>query len=333
LQVNSITNPSDVAHARREVAALASRSGLSADDGARAALVTTELCSNLLKHARGGELIAQCIDTQPAGIELLALDKGPGMTDVAQCMRDGYSTGGSPGTGLGAIERMSEVFDLYSHPDRGTVVLARLWPRTPSRPGVQSGSLDIGAIVVPKPGETESGDHWCHREHASGFTLLAADGLGHGPMAALAGREACRVFAMRGDRDPVRALTDIHTALRSTRGAAVTVIDVDFTAGLAAVAAVGNLTAALVANGVVKRLASDNGIVGHTVSRIRELTYPCNSDTIVILHSDGLSTGWQLERYPGLTQHRSSLIAGVLYRDASRGRDDSLVVVVKRESA
>ena len=98
------------------------------------------------------------------------------------------------------------------------------------------------------------------------------------------------------------------------------------------VAAIGNLVAALVTNGVVKRLASDNGIVGHTVLKFRELAYPCSAETTVILHSDGLSSGWQLDRYPGLVKHRSSMVAAVLYRDATRGRDDSLVVVVKRES-
>jgi len=331
LHIISIADPSGVAHARREVAALAARSGFDADDSARAALVATELCSNLLKHAGGGELIAQCIETRPASVELVALDRGPGMFDVAKCLRDGYSTGGSPGTGLGAIERLSQTFDIYSQPERGTVVLARLAPRGSARRQPLAGALDIGAIVVPKPGETECGDSWCHVEHVGGATLLGVDGLGHGPMAAHAGTEACRVFAQRTMREPARILEEIHAALRVTRGAAVTAIDIDFNAGRAVVASIGNLIAALVTNGVVKRLASDNGIVGHTVSKFRELTYPCNAETIVILHSDGLSAGWQLERYPGLVKHRSSVIAAVLYRDATRGRDDSLVLVVRRE--
>ena len=330
MYVIAIADPSSVAHARREVAAIAARSGFDADDGARAALVATEMCSNLVKHAGSGSFFAQCIE--PASVELLAIDSGPGMADLAQCLRDGYSTGGSPGTGLGAIERMSQSFDIYSQPHGGTVVFARLTPKSAARRRGGAGALDIGAIVVPKPGEIECGDQWCHVEHADGTTLLGVDGLGHGPIAAHAGAEACRVFTQRGTREPARILEEMHAALRTTRGAAVTAIDIDFNAGRAVVASIGNLTAALVTNGVVKRLASDNGIVGHTVSKFREQVYPCDAETTVILHSDGLSTSWQLERYPGLLKHRSSVIAAVLYRDANRGRDDSLVLVVKRGS-
>ena len=139
-----IADSSAVAHARREVAALATARGFDADDVGRAALVTTEMCGNLLKHAGGGELLVQSIDSQPSGIELLALDKGPGMADVAVCLRDGYSTGGSPGTGLGAIERLSQSFDIYSQPGRGTVVFARLSPRQSARPRVTADALGRG---------------------------------------------------------------------------------------------------------------------------------------------------------------------------------------------
>lgn len=122
----------------------------------------------------------------------------------------------------------------------------------------------------------------------------------------------------------------LHEALRPTRGAAVTLLEVDWDAGRATSVAVGNVTAALINGNEIKRIAADNGIVGHVIARPRELQHPCQSDTVLMLHSDGLTASWHPERYPGLMQHHAALIAGVLYRDCKRGRDDSLIVVIRR---
>ncbi|MBL8270881.1 SpoIIE family protein phosphatase [Steroidobacter sp.] len=122
----------------------------------------------------------------------------------------------------------------------------------------------------------------------------------------------------------------LHEGLRPTRGAAVTLLEVDFDGGRATSVAVGNVAAALLNGGEIKRIAADNGIVGHVMSRPRELQHPCQPDTVLVMHSDGLTANWQPERYPGLSQHHPALVAGVLYRDCTRGRDDSMIVVIRR---
>jgi hypothetical protein len=122
----------------------------------------------------------------------------------------------------------------------------------------------------------------------------------------------------------------LHEGMRPTRGAAVTMLEVDWDAGRVTSVGVGNVAAALITGSETKRIATDNGIVGHVMSRPRELTHACQPDTVLVLHSDGLTANWQAERYPGLMQHHAALIAGVLYRDCTRGRDDSLVVVIRR---
>src|SRR6185436_12223437 len=147
---------------RRAVTAMAGRQGFNEEDAGRAALVAVEICSNLVKHGGGGELIAQPLERGASrGLGLIGLDKGPGIDDVAKCLRDGFSTGSSPGTGLGAIRRISQLFDLYSQPGHGTVVVAQLWPdgRAP-----RALPIEIGAIVIPKPHEVECGDTWCYVE-------------------------------------------------------------------------------------------------------------------------------------------------------------------------
>lgn len=323
-----VTESSEIAQARRAVAALAARQGLDEEDAGRAALVAMEICSNLVKHGGGGELIAQPLERGDIrGIGLIGLDKGPGIADIARCLRDGFSTGGSPGTGLGAINRMSQLFDIYSQPGHGTAVVAQLWPdgRVP-----RSSQLEIGAIVIPAPREVECGDTWCYVERAGGALVMGVDGLGHGLGAAQAASMACEVFMTEKTRAPGLVLERIHTNLRTTRGAAAIVMEADWDAGQLLAAGIGNLVAAVVENGAAKRIPSYNGIIGHASPRIRELSYPLGPTGILVFHSDGLSAAWQPERYPGLMQHSCAAIAGVLYRDCKRGRDDSMVVALRR---
>lgn len=323
-----ITESSQIAQARRAVAALAARQGFSEEDAGRATLVAMEICSNLVKHGGGGELIAQPLERGASrGVGLLGLDKGPGIADLAKCLRDGFSTGGSPGTGLGAINRMAQVFDVYSQPGHGAAVLAQLWADNRAPPDT---ALEMGAIVVPKSGEVECGDAWCYVERAGGALVMGVDGLGHGLRAAQAASAACEVFLTEKTRAPAAVLERVHANLRTTRGAAAILLDIDWNQGVLLAAGIGNMIAAIIEGNSAKRIPSYNGIVGHASPRIRELSYAISPAAVVVFHSDGLSTSWQPERYPGLMQHPCATIAGVLYRDCKRGRDDSLMVALRR---
>jgi anti-sigma regulatory factor (Ser/Thr protein kinase) len=323
-----VTESSEVAQARRAVAALAARQGFDEEDAGRAALVAMEICSNIVKHGGGGELIAQPLERGDArGVGLIGLDKGPGIADLAKSLRDGFSTGGTPGTGLGAIDRMSQLFDIYSQPGRGTAVAVQLWPDGRMPPALP---LEIGAIVVSKPGEVECGDAWCYVERAGGALVMGVDGLGHGLGASQAAALACEIFMTEKTRAPAAVLERIHASLRTTRGAAAIVMEVDWDQGRLLASGLGNLIAAIVDGDSMKRIPSYNGIVGHATPRIRELSYPILPSSAIIFHSDGLTGSWQPERYPGLLQHSCATIAAVLYRDCRRGRDDSLVVVLRR---
>ena len=323
-----VTESSQIAQARRAVTAMAGRQGFNEEDAGRAALVTTEICSNLVKHGGGGELIAQPLERGDSrGVGLIGLDKGQGIADLARCLRDGFSTGGSPGTGLGAINRMSQLFDVYSQPGHGTAVVAQLWP---SARAPRALPIEIGAIVVPKPQEVECGDAWCYVERAGGALVMGVDGLGHGLGASQAASMACEVFMTEKTRAPAAVLERIHANLRTTRGAAAIVIDIDWDRRQLLAAGIGNLVAAIVEGNAAKRIPSYNGIVGHATPRIRELSYAITPAATVVFHSDGLTAAWQPERYPGLMQHPCATIAAVLYRDCKRGRDDSMVVALRR---
>jgi anti-sigma regulatory factor (Ser/Thr protein kinase) len=323
-----VTESSQIAQARRAVTAMAGRQGFNEEDAGRAALVAVEICSNLVKHGGGGELIAQPLERGDSrGVGLIGLDKGQGIADLARCLRDGFSTGGSAGTGLGAINRMSQLFDVYSQPGHGTAVVAQLWP---SARAPRALPIEIGAIVVPKPQEVECGDAWCYVERAGGALVMGVDGLGHGLGASQAASMACEVFMTEKTRAPAAVLERIHANLRTTRGAAAIVIDIDWDRRQLLAAGIGNLVAAIVEGNAAKRIPSYNGIVGHATPRIRELSYAITPAATVVFHSDGLTAAWQPERYPGLMQHPCATIAAVLYRDCKRGRDDSMVVALRR---
>lgn len=329
-----IADASQVGEARRAATALAGRLGFDETERGKAALIATEAATNLLKHAGGGLLILRGLECgRLGGLEVLALDKGPGMADVGRCLADGFSTAGSPGHGLGAIGRLASTFDLDSHVGAGTALLARLWPPATHghRPPSSGAASTLGAVSVPYPGEQECGDAWASRERDGRTLLLVVDGLGHGPQAAEAARVAVRVFQERGEQGPEELVRAAHDALRSTRGAALAVAETDPDRGQVRFCGLGNISGTIVPpdGGRTQSLMSHNGTAGHEMRKVQGFTQPWPAGASLVLHSDGLSTHWRLDRYPGLATRHPSLIAGVLYRDFNRGRDDATVVVVR----
>jgi anti-sigma regulatory factor (Ser/Thr protein kinase) len=329
----AVTEASQTGEARRQVARLAATLGFDDTEAGKVAIVVTEVASNLVKHARGGHLLVRPLgDKSDPGLEILALDSGPGIANVGASLRDGYSTTSTPGTGLGAVMRLAGQFDIHSQSGRGTAVLARLWAHEPkeSRPR----KLEIGGICVQYPGETHYGDAWAMCQDGPRSLILIVDGLGHGQPAADACREALRAFEANVTAPPHAILEAIHLALKSTRGAAAAVAEIELGRMQVRFAGVGNIAGVLLGSRDSDRhLVSHNGILGHEMRRIDEFTYPWRPEGLLVLHSDGLTSRWDLTPYAGLTERHPSLIAGILYRDVRRGRDDVTVVVAREGRA
>lgn len=318
-----VDDQSRVAEIRRAAEKIAHEQEL--DDGLRAnvSLVVTEICTNLLKHAQGGEVfISGLSDRSGTGIEILAVDRGPGMNDLARCFVDGYSSANTSGTGLGAITRRSTEFDAYSQPGKGTVLVARIEsPRT--------AATTVGAVLRPIRGEQISGDAWAFTKKDNTLVLIVADGLGHGVMAARASIEAISAFRRSKDQAPTALLQTIHLSARGTRGLAVAVAYIDCAASSVRYAGIGNISGVLIGGAKPVMMISHNGTAGYHSPRLQEFSYHLPEQALVIMHSDGLHTTWNIEDYPGLRHRDPSVIAGVLYRDAARDRDDVCVLVAK----
>jgi hypothetical protein len=265
-----------------------------------------------------------------AGVEMLALDKGSGIASVAESLRDGFSTAGSPGTGLGAVGRLSALFDIYSTPKAGTALLARFWPH---RGAPDGDPFEVGAVSVPKPGEEVCGDGWAVvARQPGGLVVLAVDGLGHGPEAARAAETAVRVFLKERAGTPQDGIQVIHDALRSTRGAAAAIAEIDCERRLVRFSGVGNIGGWVLSEGQSRSMVSHHGTAGVAVRKVVEFTYPWPERALLVMHSDGIGSRWNLDAYPGLSERHPALVAGVLYRDFVRGRDDATVVVVREKA-
>jgi anti-sigma regulatory factor (Ser/Thr protein kinase) len=326
LSSTAVADPSGAAEARRRVRMVATDAGLSENEVGRAAIVATEAATNLVKHASGGEIIVRAtgVGIEPV-LDILAIDRGPGMSNLAECLRDGYTTVGTAGNGLGAIVRQSSVFDAFSRAGGGTVLLSRIARRgVPLQP---SGTLHVDGLSLRKHGEQACGDNWTYAARGGTTSIIVADGLGHGDIAADAANEAVVAFQQTSSLAPLEVLDRVHRALIKTRGAAVAVARVDAGTGQLSYAGVGNISATVESGGPARHLVSVHGTAGHQVRRLQDFTYPWSHTDVLVMHSDGVSAHWKLSAYPGLMLRHPLVIAAVLLRDFSRGRDDATVVV------
>ncbi|RZJ13616.1 MAG: hypothetical protein EOP39_00600 [Rubrivivax sp.] len=320
----AVVEASQVGEVRRAAEVLAREQGFNDVAAGRLAIAVTELGTNLVRHAREGVML---VGAGSAGaIELIAWDRGAGM-DVARCLQDGYSTGGTAGQGLGAVRRAADRFSAYSLPGSGSVIAACV--RMPAT-AVAAPPFEIAALGLPSPGEQVSGDGWGVREAASSMLLMVADGLGHGPDAAAAADAALAAFQALAADSPAAVLEGAHGRMRATRGAAVAVAAFSSAHSKLSFAGAGNICARLISGVEDRSLLSQHGTLGVQIRRLQDISYEWPEHAILVMHSDGIVTRWTLNDAPGLLQCDAAVIAGWILRDHSRGRDDATVVVVKR---
>lgn len=328
----AITDRSSIGEARRMSLQLAERARMKEVELGRVPLIVTELAANLLLHATRGEIIVRMLPAEwGPGVEIIALDRGPGIADLKRCMADGYSGGGTRGCGLGAVHRLSTEFDIYSAQPVGTVVMSRVR----SRDSESHDEAEFSAIGVPAPGEIECGDAWQVRLVDNKLAAIVVDGLGHGPLAANASAQALAVFNDTGFDAPLGYFEAAHSALGATRGAAIAVAHVDLRQRTLRYAGIGNISGRIVGCGTgdERSLPSHNGIVGAAVRKVQQFDYQWENGDLLIMHSDGVSDRWKLNEYPGLAQADTGVIAAVLYRDAKRGRDDATILVARLKAS
>lgn len=319
----AIKDASSVGEVRRAAAAAGAKLKLDETRAGELAILTTEVARNALIHGGGGQVIVSGI-ASPGGpiARILALDSGGGIENLAAAMRDGFSTAGTMGGGLGAMKRLANRFEVFTSRG-GTMVLLEVGE------GTATHRMEFAGVVLPYPGERVCGDGW-HCEHTPTRTVaVLVDGLGHGVGAAEAAQEAVATVRQRIAKSPGEILNYMHDALKKTRGAVAAVVEIRPDDGKLTYAGIGNISASLISKGTSRSLISHNGTLGMTLRRVQEFQTEWLPDSIFVMHSDGLQSKWDLLSYPGLTLKHPALICGALIRDFRRHRDDAGVVVLK----
>ncbi|HYH85697.1 MAG TPA: SpoIIE family protein phosphatase, partial [Pyrinomonadaceae bacterium] len=281
-----------------------------------------------------------------SGLELFYFDKGPGIYDLERATRDGVSSGGSLGTGFGAMRRLLDEFDAFSivkgttrrlalarRTTHGTAIMGRKWAETPQGgPEIERDRLlarRIGVWSRPRPGEETNGDAYYIAEH-HGETLLAViDGLGHGRGAGEASRAALDALEQWRGEPLDEVILSVHDALRATRGAVMGAVVVDRERESFKYAGVGNVEVRVLGSSEPARPIPSNGTLGARLSNVRVWPHRWTEGTTLVMASDGLSATWDITAYPGLLGKSPQLIAGVLLRDFRRNSDDATVLVYR----
>jgi anti-sigma regulatory factor (Ser/Thr protein kinase) len=319
-----VESPSAVAGCRRAAATLADRLGFPAMRTDQLALAVTEAASNLHRHAREGLLLLRIgRDAVRSGVELVTIDAGPGVPDLPAVLRDGHSTAGSLGIGLGAIRRLADTSDMYSAPGHGTALAARFW--APPAPADAVGCAGLNRAIS---GETECGDIYAaDRSDGGVLTGVLCDGLGHGPLAAAAARVAIAAVQEDPAAEPAALLERAHRQMARTRGGALAIVRIDGSS--VAFAGLGNIAGWIVTGDLRTGLVSVPGIAGHQARSVRQFSYPLPPGAAVVLHSDGLTSRWDIRALPGLVTRDPLVIAAMLLGEAAVRRDDAGVLVLK----
>ncbi|WP_028981388.1 ATP-binding protein [Sporocytophaga myxococcoides] len=301
-------------------------------------IIATELVTNLIKFGEHGReiLIKPVVFSEVSGVEIVSIDKGSGAKDPVRMMEDGYSTAGTKGEGLGAIKRLSDEFDIYSQ-STGTIVLARVFKKTKSLYPKTKEGFEVGGVMVAKIPETVCGDQWHYVTDDNGLSLAVIDGLGHGKEANEAAVEAINIYKENIKSETPDFIVDkIHSGLKKTRGAVGLIIHADNQKKNMIHCGVGNIGCKVISNYSMenaKSLILFNGILGLNVKRMNSTINIWDNTKTMVVHSDGLTSRWDLHKYPGILNRHPTIIAAVLYRDFNRRTDDITVVVARTKRA
>lgn len=312
---------SRVGEARRHAALLAERVGLGEVEAGRLAIVVNELGNNLVRHATKGHLLLAAREDE---VELVSVDSGPGMSDIARHMADGFSTGGTPGTGLGAVRRLTQDLDVHSRAGDGTVIVARVGSGAARK---SAHPFRIGGIATAAPGESACGDAWCAQLDGPMASIVLADGLGHGKAAAEASAAMLDVFRDMPSRTARELFQQAHARLRATRGAAVALLQLDGRARTVSCSGAGNVMGRLITGTSDRTLLTQHGTVGVQMRQLSETHSAWPAHAVVIVHSDGIESRWPAQLIAPVLMRDPVIAASLIWRDHCRGRDDATVVI------
>jgi hypothetical protein len=245
-------------------------------------------------------------------------------------MRDGMSTTNTMGTGLGAMSRLSTLFQVFSLRQWGTVVYSKVGPERSYPEHPRQPDLDIRALCVPKIHEEVCGDGYKVAQTPTHIKILFGDGLGHGPYAKEAMDVAEDFFFGCDETDPVSIIRQMRDKVRRTRGLVASVAVMNKQRSSWSICGVGNIITRLYTGIEYRNYMSYNGTVGLNIPKSMNPTViPTERNQHLIMCSDGVTTRWSLNAYPSIFKYDPTVVAGAIFKDFSRGNDDTSILIAK----
>ncbi len=299
--------------------------------GEEIVLAVTELATNLVRHAGGGDLLLRPLaQNGRAGIQIESHDKGPGIGNVERAFADGYSTASGPGYGLGAINRLMDEMDIS--PARGDGIGAhitcRRWIRETPNPALLN-PFGIGVASRPHPLMPVNGDSFVVKQWGQKALVAVIDGLGHGQYAHSAAETARQYVENHFDAPLSSIFIGVSRACRATRGVVMAAALFDGPRERFSFASLGNVEARIFNSCNEAKLLITRGILGHTNKMPPVSEYPWDPHSVFVMHSDGLLSRWQWDDFTFVNELPSK-IAHRLLLTLARKEDDATVIVVKR---
>ena len=328
-ETHEILYPSNVGVARVGSKALAGSIGFDPTACEEIALAMTELATNLIKHAEGGKLtLTPLAGDGRTGLEIESCDSGPGIADVEQALADHFSTSGTRGTGLGAVNRLMDELDITSEHGRGTRIACRKWVR--QHPiSIRSCPLAFGVATRPRRSGEDNGDAIVVKHWAESVLVGVIDGLGHGQLAHRAAQAARQYVESHFDLPLDQIFRGVGRACRATRGVVMALARFDWGQGRLVFASVGNIEARIFPSPALFRFSIRRGIIGLNAPNAMVTEHPWPPGHMLVLHSDGLRTHWSSKDIPGLAEQPVQALAQELLRLLAKDEDDATVIVVR----
>lgn len=320
-----ILDAASVAVAREAVRDRGAAAGL--DELAREAIAnaTSELAHNQLRHAIRGTIAVRAITREGyGGLEVEAVDRGPGIADPTAAILGAVPSPGGLGVGLSAAYRLADELDVDTRAGEGTRIRARKLSGPVRR-------HEVAIVGRACPGESISGDHAGVLRDGDVVWLAVCDGLGHGHLARTASDAALAAFHAGPAVDPAGMLARIDAAAARTRGVAMSIARLDLAAGHVDHAGVGNVASRMYSDGHVKVLRVTAGSLGAGARprRIPEEQSALAADHVLVIATDGVVSRLDLEQTPAILRMPPLAIAHHVLTRFARPTDDALVVVAR----
>ncbi len=328
-QIVEVLHCSDVGAARRAAKALAESIGFDRAACEEIALAITELATNLIKHAQGGKLLLTPLaEGARGGLQIESQDTGPGIADVEQALGDRFSTAGTRGTGLGAVNRLMDELDITPERGRGTRIVCRKWVRQHAA-SLRPCPLAFGVATRPRNPGADNGDAFVVKRWAESALVGIIDGLGHGQFAHRAAQAARQYVEGHFDRPLDQIFRGVGRACRATRGVVMALARFDWERGRLAFASVGNIEVRIFPHSEPFHFFIRRGVIGLNAPNAVVTEHPWLPEHMLVLHSDGLRTRWGWKDFPRLADQPATTLAREFLRLLAKEEDDATVIVVK----